>query len=69
MVKRLHMGRAAEAGVVAALLAHDGYEGPDSVLEGKYGYLEAYARDGDATQFTKGKRSMNSSQSVCQSAG
>ncbi len=53
MVKRLHMGRAAEAGVVAALLARDGYEGPDSVLEGQYGYLESYARDGDATQFTK----------------
>lgn len=53
MVKRLHMGRAAEAGVVAALLARDGYEGPDSVLEGRYGYLEAYARDGDATQFTR----------------
>ncbi|MCW5574725.1 MAG: MmgE/PrpD family protein [Burkholderiales bacterium] len=53
MVKRLHMGRAAEAGVVAALLARDGYEGPDSVLEGRYGYLEAYARDGDTAQFTK----------------
>lgn len=53
MVKRLHMGRAAEAGVVAALLARDGYEGPDSVLEGQYGYLESYARDGDATQFTR----------------
>jgi len=53
MVKRLHMGRASEAGVVAALLARDGYEGPDTVLEGKYGYLEAYARDGDPTQFTK----------------
>jgi 2-methylcitrate dehydratase PrpD len=53
MVKRLHMGRAAEAGVVAALLARDGYEGPDTVLEGKYGYLQAYARDGDASLFTK----------------
>lgn len=53
MVKRLHMGRAAEAGVVAALLARDGYEGPDTVLEGRYGYLEAYCRDGDATQLTK----------------
>ena len=53
MVKRLHMGRAAEAGVVAALLARDGYEGPDSVLEGRYGYLEAYAKDGDASQFTR----------------
>lgn len=54
MVKRLHMGRAAEAGVVAALLARDGYEGPDTVLEGQYGYLESYCRDGDASQFTKG---------------
>ena len=53
MVKRLHMGRAAEAGVVAAMLARDGYEGPDAVLEGKYGYLESYARDGDAAQLTK----------------
>lgn len=53
MVKRLHMGRAAEAGVVAALLARDGYEGPDTVLEGQYGYLESYARDGDASQFTR----------------
>lgn len=53
MVKRLHMGRASEAGVVAALLARDGYEGPDTVLEGKYGYLEAYAREGDASQFTR----------------
>ena len=53
MVKRLHMGRAAEAGVLAALLARDGYEGPDTVLEGKYGYLQAYARDGDASLFTK----------------
>ncbi len=53
MVKRLHMGRAAEAGVVAALLARDGYEGPDTVLEGRYGYLEAYCRDGDAALLTK----------------
>ena len=53
MVKRLHMGRAAEAGVVAALLARDGYEGPDAVLEGQYGYLESYARDGDVTLLTK----------------
>ena len=53
MVKRLHMGRAAEAGVVAALLARDGYEGPDTVLEGRYGYLEAYCRDGDVSQLTR----------------
>jgi 2-methylcitrate dehydratase PrpD len=35
----------------AALAGTD--EGPDTVLEGQYGYLESYCRDGDATQFTK----------------
>jgi 2-methylcitrate dehydratase PrpD len=49
MVKRLHMGRAAEGGVLAAGLAERGFEGPDNVLEGKFGYLDVYARDGDAT--------------------
>ena len=47
MVKRLHMGRAAEGGVTAAYLAERGFEGPDVVLEGKYGYLDVYARGGD----------------------
>src|SRR3984885_2054936 len=47
MVKRLHMGRAAEGGVTAAYLAARGFEGPDVLLEGKFGYLDVYARDGD----------------------
>jgi 2-methylcitrate dehydratase PrpD len=47
MVKRLHMGRAAEGGVTAAYLAGRGFEGPDVVLEGKFGYLDVYARGGD----------------------
>ncbi len=34
MVKRLHLGRAAEGGVLAARLAQRGYEGPRNVLEG-----------------------------------
>src|SRR5207247_938748 len=41
MVKRLHLGRAAEGGVLAARLAQRGYEGPRNVLEGRYGLLEA----------------------------
>jgi len=41
------MGRAAEGGVTAAYLATRGFEGPDVVLEGKFGYLDVYARDGD----------------------
>ncbi len=42
MVKRLHIGRASESGILAARLAADGYTGPETVLEGKYGYLDAY---------------------------
>src|SRR6204780_838672 len=34
MVKRLHLGRASESGVMAAYLAADGFTGPRSVLEG-----------------------------------
>jgi len=53
MVKRLHLGRACESGVLAARLAGDGYTGPETVLDGKFGYLEVYCRDGDATLLTK----------------
>lgn len=43
-VKRLHLGRAAESGVLAARLAAEGFAGPESILEGRYGFLEAYCR-------------------------
>jgi 2-methylcitrate dehydratase PrpD len=45
MVKRLHLGRAAEGGVLAATLARKGFEGPTSVLEGNFGFLTAFAQD------------------------
>ena len=54
MVKRLHMGRAAEGGWTAAYLAARGFEGPDVLLEGKFGYLDVYARDGDPRLLTDG---------------
>ena len=54
MVKRLHLGRAAEAGVLAARLAADGFEGPSTVLEGRHGYLEAYCREADPALLTAG---------------
>lgn len=44
MVKRLHLGRASESGVLAASLAAEGYTGPETVLDGKFGYLEVYCR-------------------------
>ena len=41
--KRLHPGWAAHSGIVAALLAAEGFSGPASILEGKHGFLHAYS--------------------------
>jgi 2-methylcitrate dehydratase PrpD len=54
MVKRLHLGRAAEGGVMAATLARDGFTGPGGVLEGRFGFLNTYCRDVDAARLTAG---------------
>src|SRR5262245_61937328 len=55
MVKRLHLGRAAESGVLAASLAADGFTGPVSVLEGPFGFLRVFCGDEfDAAELTRG---------------
>ena len=54
MVKRLHLGRAAESGVLAAQLAADGFDGPHTVLEGRYGFLQAYCKESDPARLTAG---------------
>ncbi|MCP4754852.1 MAG: MmgE/PrpD family protein [Proteobacteria bacterium] len=48
--KRLHAGWAAHSGVMAALLAREGFSGPDTILEGKYGFLHSYADRSDANR-------------------
>lgn len=53
MVKRLHLGRAAEGGFMAAVLARDGYTGPDGVLDGKFGFLNVYCNGGEPERLTK----------------
>jgi 2-methylcitrate dehydratase PrpD len=53
-VKRLHLGHAAQSGVMAATLARNGFAGPAAVLEGKFGYLHAFCRDGDVNRLTAG---------------
>jgi 2-methylcitrate dehydratase PrpD len=53
MVKRLHVGRAAESGVLAAGLAADGFTGPVSVLEGELGFLKVFCGDYDAAALTR----------------
>jgi 2-methylcitrate dehydratase PrpD len=41
--KRFQVGWASMSGLVAATLARDGYKGPIEALEGKHGFLNAYA--------------------------
>ena len=38
---------------MAAVLARDGYTGPVGVLDGKFGFLNVFCRDGDPSRFTK----------------
>jgi 2-methylcitrate dehydratase PrpD len=52
MVKRLHFGRAAEGGVMAANLAADGFDGPHDILEGEFGFLRVYCDEFDQKQLT-----------------
>ncbi|MGH7095688.1 MAG: MmgE/PrpD family protein, partial [Stellaceae bacterium] len=54
MVKRLHLGRASEAGVTAASLAAAGFTGPRTVLEGEFGFLRVFCSEFDVDELTKG---------------
>jgi 2-methylcitrate dehydratase PrpD len=54
MVKRLHLGRASEAGVLASSLAADGFEGPRTVLEGEFGFLKVFCTKWDESELTRG---------------
>ncbi|TPQ40944.1 MmgE/PrpD family protein [Cupriavidus pinatubonensis] len=42
MVKRMHAGRAAEAGVRMAMLASRGFTAPPAAIDGKFGLLDAF---------------------------
>src|SRR5205085_9657288 len=52
-VKRLHLGRASEAGVMAASLAAAGFAGPKTVLEGQFGFLRVFCTEFDESELTK----------------
>ncbi|GGT16920.1 MmgE/PrpD family protein [Nonomuraea spiralis] len=58
-VKRVHCGWAAHSGVSAAALVRAGLTGPPTVLEGRFGFLNAYLdgrHDGDALLSGLGER-------------
>jgi 2-methylcitrate dehydratase PrpD len=54
MMKPLHPGKAAQAGVLAALMARAGAEGPGEILEGGKGYFSAFSDSVDTTRLTEG---------------
>jgi 2-methylcitrate dehydratase PrpD len=53
MVKRLHLGRASEAGVLAASLAEAGFTGPRTVIEGEFGFLRVFCTEFDEAELTR----------------
>lgn len=52
MIKRLHLGKAAEGGITAALLAQKGFAGPESVLEGRFGFCRAFSNSPKLSRLT-----------------
>ncbi|MFQ5849701.1 MAG: MmgE/PrpD family protein [Candidatus Binatia bacterium] len=54
MVKRLHLGRAAEGGLMAALLACRGFRGPETILEGEFGFCRVYSDSPQPGKLTAG---------------
>lgn len=48
--KRIHLGRASQLGLESALLARSGFTGPSTVIEGKYGYFNAFSMPTDVTK-------------------
>jgi 2-methylcitrate dehydratase PrpD len=53
-VKRIHAARAAENGVAAALLARQGFTGPEDIIEGANGFARAYADAAELRIMTDG---------------
>ena len=65
MVKRLHLGRAGESGVMAANLAADGFTGPRSVIEGEAGFLKVFCTEWDMADLTRGLGSEFMTRRLC----
>ena len=65
MVKRLHLGRAAESGILAARLAETGFEGPDTILDGGFGFLATYCEQSDPALLTAGLGERYETHTIC----
>lgn len=54
MTKRLHPGWAAQAGVLAAIMAKEGFTGPETILEGRFGFLHSYTDEAEPDKVLNG---------------
>lgn len=53
--KRMHLGRAAQLGMESAFLARAGFTGPSTIIEGRFGYYNAFSLPGaDLAKLTAG---------------
>lgn len=55
MGKHLHAGKAAQSGVISALLAGEGFTGAESIVEGKEGFLNVMAHNYETELKNKSK--------------
>jgi 2-methylcitrate dehydratase PrpD len=65
MVKRLHIGRAAQNGLFAARLAERGFSGPHQILEGPRGFLATYCEKHRVESLTEGLGSQFETLNLC----
>ncbi|MFZ5641532.1 MAG: MmgE/PrpD family protein [Bacillota bacterium] len=54
MIKGFNAGKAAFNGIIAGLLAREGFTGPVNILEGREGFCRAYGDEPDLIQITLG---------------
>lgn len=52
--KRSHVGQAAQNGLICAVMAAEGFRGPQQAFEGRAGFLHAYAPNADPTKAVAG---------------
>lgn len=65
MVKRLHLGRASEGGLMAALLASKGFTGPQTILEGEFGFCRVFSDSSSSDRLTAGLGSDFETMNIC----
>ena len=65
--KRMHPGWAAHSGIIAALLAAKGYDGPLRILEGSKGLYHSFLHEGhfDLTKLTEGLGERWETRQIC----